>query len=339
VKIVGALLLGCLGLAVSGCTQRAGNQSSAKSKDTADGSVSTRADPAPSAQLKGNLASSEFVGRAAYADVYTQWVSITIADREGSCEDRRLRDTDMAVQVRIPTGPNNDLFVDRPIQLAVQLSGAVGVGAIPAGFSSVRIASFNPGRDSQLRGNLSFRYRTGSDPGAPVYEAAGSFEARVCSRQATAASMPQLDRSVNPVGGTVAGQPRSFPSFLAFARPLPGGGRLLSIKAYTRKDMNCYSETSTPYLFGLELGPGPNSDYFATSLMPADWIMQMSTGLASERSVHAGDGAGTVQVESVTWGKGARVRATMSAATVSETDPNWAYSISGTFEAPICEQP
>jgi hypothetical protein len=294
--------------------------------------------PSPAA-LSGSWAGRRFEARSALADVFPKWVTITILGREARCDARKLGEADMALQATVPTGPANDFFAGKPIALGLRLSGAGGISSVPAAHTSFRVEPFAAEKGGLVRGEVGFRYRTGLEQGAPSYDATGRFEARICSAQPTVPSMPNLDRAHKPVVGKVAGRSRTFPAFLAFARTGDRGETILSLKGFTR-EVSCFSDKpNTPYLFGPELGPGPAGDWFAGTPMPADWAMQLNTGEHSERSVHAGDGTGLVEIESVRLGADGVVRGRMIAATVDEDEPKMRFEVAGAFEAKVCQRP
>lgn len=294
--------------------------------------------PAPASSVGGRWNRDSFAFHSALAEVHDTWTSVTLLDREARCGEQRMRDTDRAIQLVVPTGPDNDLYSGRWLALPARLHGA-GVSDAPAYGSFCRFDRVERTKGGVIRGRLEMSYRTGLEASSPEYDARGSFEATVCTATTTKASMPQLDRSA-PVAGTVGGQPRAFPTFLAFVHKLPGGRSFFRLKGYARKEVGCYSEgPNTPYLHGPEIGPGPEGRYFAGVAMPARWILQVTNEKFGERSVHAGDGAGWIRVESVELGKGGVVRGEMMAATVGEDDPAWSFEVGGKFEATVCDAP
>jgi hypothetical protein len=291
------------------------------------------------ADVTGDWSGRPFQARAALAQVHDKWMTITVLNREADCLQRRLRETDMALQLTVPTGPAGDFFVGQPMAITVKLSGAGGVSSVPASHVTAKLEQLDLQLKGRVRGSISFAWRTGKEADAPAYSAAGAFEALVCETQPTVPSLPMLEQGA-PVSGMVSGQQRAFPSFLAFVQRERDGREVVRLKGYSRKDINCYSDRpNTPYLFGPEFGPGTDGKYFVGGPMPADWIMQMVDNKYSERSVHAGEGAGVLQLHEVRTGRNGVVRGRMMAVTVGEDDEDWRYEVAGTFEAPICEVP
>jgi len=298
--------------------------------------ASSGAAPDTTPRVRGMLGARAFAARTAVADVYPKWVTITIYDRDLTCAGTALQAGDMAVQLTVPSGPDGDFFVSREVAVPLQITGAGGVSAIPASSVSVRIDEVRIGHGSVVRGSLEAQFATAGDEAAPRYTLAGPFEAMVCSAQPTVASMPSVDRSRAPVQGRVAGKMTTFPTVLVYLRDDGWSKPTLLLKAYTRA-VDCHSvERATPFLTGVEVGAGPRGDYHARSLMPAAWVLQMSDGHSAERSVHADDGAGIIQIDSVDPRVGGEVRGSLAAMTIEETDPALAFELSGTFVGKVC---
>ncbi len=337
VAAVALVLAGC-GICAKGRQEDreagVGHQPSSASSSSAAASSADRSDTTP--RVRGMLGARPFAARTAVADVYPKWVTITVYDRDLTCAGTALRAGDMAVQFTVPSGPDGDFFVSREVGVPLQVSGAGGVSTIPTGSVSVRIDEVRIGRGSVVRGSLEAQFATAADEAAPRYALAGPFEAMVCSAQPTVASMPKLDRSQGPVQGRVGGKMVTFASVLAYLRDDGWGKPTLLLKAYTRS-VDCHSvERATPFLTGVEVGAGPRGDYHAGSLMPAAWVLQMSDGHSGERSVHADDGAGIIQIDSVETRVGGEVRGSLAAMTIEETDPALAFTLSGTFVGKVC---
>lgn len=276
-----------------------------------------------------------FVARGAFANAYATWVDITLVDRPASCSTQRLRSTDLAIQLSIPTGPEADFFADQPLAVPLQLSGAGGVSTVPAGHVTAQIERFSPQPGATIRGTLSFHFPTALDAQAPVYESSGAFSATVCAAAAPVASLPAHDQQ-QPAAGTVAGKPMRFPTFLAYSRPDGRGGHILSLKAYPEL-VECHQAGAPPYLYGPEFGSGSDGRYHAGARMPARWVMQMRTpGEHSERSVHATAGAGLLHIHDVNLSQNGYVRGSMAATTVDETEERWSFQVAGAFEAKMC---
>jgi hypothetical protein len=290
--------------------------------------------------MTGTWNGRAFEALGAHAEIHAKWMTITVMSREVGCTDHKLLETDMALQLTIPTGPANDFFAGHYLAVPIKLSGAGGVSAVPTGFSAATLDRVDSKPGGVVRGRVQFSWRTGVEEDAPSYDVKGAFEATICSAEATQASMPNLDRGRKPVTGKVSGRERTFPSFLAFVQKNGADKPLIRLKGYSRKDVSCFSDQpNTPYLFGPEIGAGPDGKYFAGAPMPADWIMQMVDAKFSERSVHAGEWSGMLQIDEVLLGRNGVVRGQMMAATVDEDDDQWSFEIAGSFEAPVCEAP
>lgn len=335
-----ALALAAIAAFANGCTCNGrGAQGGAP-----DGSLQAGSKPAAAVQsaaptsVSGKWSRERFEARSALAEVHDTWMTVTLLAREARCGEQRPRATDTALQLVVPTGPDNDLYAGRWIPMPIRLHGA-GSADVPASGSWAKLDRVERAKSGIVRGRLEMSYRTGLDADAPAYEVSGSFEATVCQAVATKASMPQLDRS-GPVAGKVAGQPRSFPHFLAFIQKSGSRQPVIKLKGYARKQVSCYSEEpNTPYLYGPEIGAGPDGKYFVGTPMPTQWILQVTNEKYGERSVHAGDGAGWLRLDAVELGKNGVVRGEMMAATVAEDDAAWSYEVGGKFEAAICEAP
>jgi len=320
----------CNGRGAGGGAPDGSPQASPKQPDAAHSAASS--------SVSGKWSRERFEARSALAEVHDTWMTVTLLAREAKCGEQRPRATDTALQLIVPTGPDNDLFAGRWIALPIRMHGA-GSADSPASGSWVKLDRVERARSGIVRGRLEMSYRTGLDADAPSYEVSGGFEATVCQAVATKASMPQLDRS-SPVAGKIAGQPRSFPHFLAFVQKTGSSKPVIKLKGYARKQVSCYSEEpNTPYLYGPEIGAGPDGRYFVGAPMPAQWILQVTNEKYGERSVHAGDGAGWLRLDTVELGKNGVVRGEMMAATVAEDDPAWSYELAGKFEATVCEAP
>lgn len=308
--------------------------SASASSSTVSSAEPAAADSTP--RVRGVWAGRPFEAGSAVADVYPRWVTITIYNRKLTCASTALRPDDMAVQLTVPSGPSGDFFASHDLALPIQLSGAGGVSAIPSGNVSVRIDDVRIGNGSSVRGRIEMRFVPGADEGAPRYELAGPFDAMVCSAQPTTPSMPDVDRSQSPIRGEVAGRSVKFPTVLAYVRDDADGKPILVFKGYTR-NVECHSvDRATPFLLGVEVGPGMQGDYHAGALMPAAWVLQMSDGHSGERSVHADDGAGLIQIDSAETHVGGVVRGSLAAMTLEETDPALKYSVAGSFTAKVC---
>lgn len=335
-----ALALTAAAALANGCTCNGrGAKGGAPGGPSASGAQTpAAAQSAAPSSVSGKWNRDRFEARSALVDVQETWMTVTLLAREAKCGEQRPRATDTALQLVIPTGPDNDLYAGRWIALPTRMHGA-GSADVPASGSWVKLDRVERAKSGIVRGRLEMSYRTGLDADAPAYEVSGNFEATVCQAVATKASMPQLDRSA-PVAGKVAGQPRSFPHFLAFVQKSGNRKPVLKLKGYTRKQVSCYSEEpNTPYLYGPEIGAGPDGKYFVGTPMPAQWVLQFSNEKFGERAVHAGDGAGWIRLDEVELGKNGVVRGEMMAATVAEDDPAWSYELGGKFEAVLCDQP
>ena len=148
--------------------------------------------------------------------------------------------------------------------------------------------------------------------------------------------MAEMDRTRTPVQGTVSGRDKKFSTVLAYVRDDVDGKPIVMLRVYA-KNVECHGvERATPFLFGVELGAGPQGDYHAGALMPASWVMQLSNGHGGERSVHADNGASVVQIDSVQPRTGGEVRGSLAAMTIDERDPSLAFAVSGAFVAKVC---
>jgi hypothetical protein len=301
---------------------------------------SSSAAPEGPTRVLGTWNGRPFRARSALAEIHERWIDVTLIDRDAACTQRKLQESDMALQITVPTGPSNDFFVGHPLAIPVKLSGAGGVSAVPPAHASATLENVDRNDKGVVKGRVQFSWRTGREEDAPAYDVSGSFEAVVCGAKPTTASMPALDIAHKNVTGKVSGRQRTFPSFLAFVQKTSDGRQLFQLKGFTTKNVSCYSEKpNTPYLFGPEMGPGPDGKYFAGGWMPADWVMQMVDNKFSERSVHAGEGTGAVQIQEANLSKNGVVRGQMMATTVSEDDEEWSFEIAGSFEAAVCELP
>ncbi len=284
----------------------------------------------------GVWAGRAFEGTTAVADVYPRWVTVTIYDRKLTCASTGLRPDDMAVQLTIPSGPAGDFFVSHDLSVPIELSGAGGVSEVPAGNVSARIDEVRIGNGSVVRGHVEMHFAPGNDKDAPRYDLSGSFDAMVCSAQPTVPSMPAVDRARSPVQGLVAGKSLTFATVLAYVRDDAEGKPILEFKAYPIA-VECHSvNRATPFLRGVEVGAGARGDYHAGTLMPARWVMQMNDGHSGERSVHADDGAGLIEIDSADARVGGVVRGSLAAMTLEEADPALKYSVAGSFTATVC---
>jgi hypothetical protein len=273
--------------------------------------------------------------KSAVASIYPQWVTITLLDREARCDSARLRESDMAIQVTVPSGPASDFFAGRDIPIPLQLNGAGGISSIPAGHASVRLEPFEPSRADVLRGHISFRFRTANDDDAPAYASQGPFEARVCANATAEPSMKELPLDPKPVAGRVGKRKVEMRSMVAYLRNDGDGGTIVMLKGYTL-DVPCHTKRSaTPYLFGAEIGEGPRGDHYAGTVMPTTWALQMRSETYSERSVYAANGASWLAIDSIDVREGGIIRGRMMAANPSD-DAEWQFSHSGQFEAVIC---
>jgi len=340
----GLLLAGMLAFS-QGCTctrpadilQKA---SSAAPSASASAPQASSAAPEAPTTMGGTWNGRAFRMRTALAEIHEKWIDVTLIDRAADCMQRKLQESDMALQITVPTGPSDDFFVGHPLAIPVKLSGAGGVSAVPPAHASAMLESVERNEKGTVNGRVQFSWRTGKEDDAPAYDVSGSFEAIVCSTRPTTPSMPALELPPKHVAGKVSGQQRTFPTFLAFVQKGSDGKPLFRLKGFTTKNVSCYSEQpNTPYLFGPEIGPGTDGKYFAGGWMPCDWKMQMVDNKFSERSVHAGEGSGAIQIQDVNLKKDGFVRGQMMATTVDEDDEPWSFEIAGTFEAQVCELP
>lgn len=290
---------------------------------------------APPDPVHGLWSQRPFLVQSAVVNIHPHWITITLLNREARCDSARLAENDMGVQMEIPSGPDNDFFAGRDMPLELRLHGAGGVSRIPAGHVTARLDPFDPSKSESVKGYLSFRYKTALDPDAPAYNAEGPFTARVCNNLVTKPSIASFPGDKAPVSGSVAKREVQFRTMQAYLRSDGYGGQIVMLKGF-ELDVPCHTTRSaTPYLFGVEIGPGKDGTYFAGKRIPTDWIMQMRMQQFSERSVHAAHGASWVQIDSVETKEGGIVRGRLGADN-SEDDPEWRFSLSGRFEATVC---
>jgi hypothetical protein len=328
--------------AAQGCTcgTTTVEQPSAASASASAAAPARSAAPEGPTKVAGSWNGRPFRARSAIAELHEKWIDVTLIDREATCLQRKLQETDMALQITVPTGPSNDFFVGHALAIPVKLSGAGGVSAVPPAHASAMLERVDRNDKGVVTGRVQFSWRTGREEDAPAYDVAGTFEAIVCGGKTPEPSMPALDASRKHAAGKVSGHQRTFPSFLAFVQKTTDGRQLFQLKGFTTKNVSCYSEKpNTPYLFGPEIGPGPDGKYFAGGWMPADWIMQMVDNKFSERSVHAGEGSGAIRIQEVNLRKDGYVRGQMMATTVNEDEEEWSFEVAGSFDAQVCELP
>ena len=266
-------------------------------------------------------------------------------DREANCDNSRLGAKDLAIQLFIPSGPDNNFFAGHDIPVEVRLHGAGGVSSIAPGHTTAHIDPFNPERDQTMHGYLGFRFRTAADPDAPSYSAQGTFTAHICNNRQTVPSINELPTSESPVSGTVADREVKLRTTHAYLRNDGYGGLIVMLKSY-EGDVVCHTTRSaTPYLFGAEVGVGRDGKYMIGAPLPANWQMQMRAFQFSERSVHAARGAGWVQFDSVDLRGGGVVDGDILDGGVvtgrlavdnSDDEPAWRFLLSGRFEATVC---
>jgi hypothetical protein len=275
-----------------------------------------------------------FLARSALVNVHPHWITITLIDREARCDSARLTEHDLAVQMTLPSGPDNDFFAGRDLPLELRLHGAGGVSRVPAGHVIARFESFQPEHDEVLKGHLNFRFRTAKDPDAPSYASDGSFVARVCNNRATQASVRSL-QSDESLSGRVAGREVKLRTMLAYTRDDGYGHSILMLKGY-EGDVPCHTTRSaTPYLFGAEIGPGRDGKHVLSAPLPTDWYMQMRMHKFSERSVQAAHGSSWVQIDSLDLNEGGVIEGRLVADNADD-DAEWQFSLSGRFEAKVC---
>jgi hypothetical protein len=275
---------------------------------------------------------------SATAEQEPQWLTISLSTRYISCGTRPKKTDAASIQIVVPSGPNADYFVGKTIPIPVRLTGGAGTAEVPASNAWLRIEAFEDGAQ-EIRGRMGMRYATGAEKIAPAYELAGEFHAKLCSSSKAQPSAPTLDQERRPVGGKLAGKAREFPNFVAYLRTDSRGEKIVAFKGFT-KDVGCYAEgANTPYLHGVEVGAGPQGTFFLGTRVPAEWTMQVSTAETAERSVHAGNGAGTIIIDEAQLKPGGRISGRMQAETIGETDEAWYFSVSGHFDAIVCEQP
>ena len=325
---------------VLGCSLCKRNESSSGQSAAISGSASSTPPPAVSADsphedpVHGLWSQRPFSAKSAVASIYPQWITVTLLNREARCDSARLRESDMAVQFTIPSGPTADFYAGHDIPIPLQLNGAGGISAIPAGHVSARLEPFDPQHADVVRGRVGFRFRTANDGDAPTYESQGPFEARVCSNAAAEASMTALPVDEKPVAGRVGKRKVQMRTMLAYLRDDGDGGTIVMLKGYPL-NVPCHTKRSaTPYLFGAELGKGPRGDHYAGTTMPTTWAVQMRADPYSERSVHAANGGSWLSIDTIDAREGGVVRGRMMAA--NPDDEDWQFTLSGQFEAVVC---
>jgi hypothetical protein len=334
VAVASLHIVGC-----SGC--RKGESVSGQPSPASASAVPTQS-PAPVAAqepredaLHGLWSQRPFLARSALISLHPHWLTVTLLDREARCDSARLVESDLGIQMTIPSGPRNDFFAGQDIPLEIRLHGAGGVSRIPPGHVTVRIQPFRPEHDDTVRGFLSFRFRTATDSDAPSYASEGVFTARVCNNRATVPSVRALPMGESSVSGTVAGRAVRLTSMLAYTRDDGYGSPIVMLKGF-EGDVVCHTTRSaTPYLFGAEVGAGRAGKYFQGAALPAEWQMQMRMFQFSERSVQAAHGAGWVQIDSIDLKEGGVVRGRLGADNPDD-DAEWRFTLSGQFEAKVC---
>lgn len=334
-------VVGSLVLSFAGCKRCNDGGAPSKRRATPLKIKASTLPPHPSAEVPtgdpvhGLWSQRPFLVRSALLRIHPRWVTLTLIDREAKCDSSRLTENDMGVQLTIPSGPGNDFFTGRDLPIALRLHGAGGISRIPAGHVVARLEPFDPASARLVHGTLRFRFRTASDPDAPVYESKGLFVATVCNNRETEPSMPALPADQNPVAGTVANRPVKLRTMLAYLRDDGNGGQVVMLKGYER-DVPCHTTRSaTPYLFGAEVGPGVEGKYFVGAPLPTEWILQTRTDAYSERSVHAAHGASWIQLDSVDVRHGGKIRGRLAADNTSD-EPAYRFSLSGSFVAKVC---
>lgn len=289
--------------------------------------------------VHGLWSQQPFSARSAVVNVDPKWIMITLLNRTARCDSARLTPNDLAIQLTVPSGPNNDFFTGRNMPIELRLHGAKGVSHIPPGYVTVNLDPFDPTRDHYLQGKLAFRFRTAHDEQAPSYQSDGMFRAIVCNPQRTKASATTPATFSGSLTGNVSGRQVHMPTVHVYQRDNGFGQKILLIKAF-EGNVPCHTTRSaTPYLFGVELSADPKGQYTLGKPLPAPWHMQMRVRQFSERSVQSANGASWIQLDSIMPNAQPNTQKAVTGRLVADNaddDPDWKFFIEGQFEATMC---
>ncbi|MCL2825260.1 MAG: hypothetical protein FWD57_14815, partial [Polyangiaceae bacterium] len=298
----------------------------------------TNTNPTNKQTIHGTWSKHTFTAKSAFVSVFPHWMTITVLNRQAQCHDAKPSNHDLAIQLSIPSGPNNDFFHSKDIPTEVRLHGAGGISKIPPSHATIHINPFNPESDTTLSGYIRIQFHdttTHNTPQTtPTYSAEGSLTATVCNNQKTTPSIPNLPTN-QPSSGTIANQPTKLTSTHAYTRDNGFGRTILVLKAF-EDDTPCHSiAPKTPYMFGAEIGPNRHGNYVLGTPLPSNWAMRIKANGPPKRTIQTPIGASWIQLNTVDLRENGTVTGIL-AVDNSDDDPLWQFSISGEFDAKFC---